>query len=250
MKFVSLVFLFILTDVLIGQQMTSGKIIYKETIKLNIDIGDDRPEMAKMFPTSQSVDKVLFFNGNEALFKNNEQPKDLDVKHEEEGSTFQIVMKMPESTMYTNNSENVYLQSQDLMGKAFLIIDTPKKYKWKITGEQKSILDYPCQRAVLNDTSQNVVAWFTSKIPVGTGPGGMTGLPGLILALEHDNGERMTIATSIESLPEKFEFVKPDIGKKVNRAVYDKIREEKMKEMGAVNGKGTGVKMIIREERH
>ena len=75
MKFVSLVFLFILTDVLIGQQMTSGKIIYKETIKLNIDIGDDRPEMAKMFPTSQSVDKVLFFNGNEALFKNNEQPK-------------------------------------------------------------------------------------------------------------------------------------------------------------------------------
>ena len=60
----------------------------------------------------------------------------------------------------------------------------------------------------------------------------------------------MTIATSIESLPEKFEFVKPDKGKKVNRAEYDKIREEKMKEMGAVNGKGTGVKMIIREERH
>ena len=250
MKFVTLLLLIILTGRLESQQTVSGKIIYKETIKLNIDVGADRPEMAKMFPTSQSVDKVLYFNTNESLFKNNEQPKDLDIKHEEEGSNFQIVMKMPESTIYTNKSENVYLQSQDLMGKAFLIVDSPKKYKWKITGEQKSILDHPCQRAVLNDTSQNVVAWFTSKIQVGTGPGGMTGLPGLILALEHDNGERMTIATSIESLPEKFEFTKPDKGKKVDRAEYNKIREEKMKEMGAVNGKGTGVKMIIREERH
>jgi len=250
MKFVTLVLIITLVVRLESQQTVSGKIIYKETIKLNIDIGDDRPEMAKMFPSSQSVDKVLYFNTNESLFKNNEQPKDLDVKHEEEGSTFQIVMKMPESIIYVNKAENVYLQSQDLMGKVFLISDSPKKYKWKITGEQKSILDYPCQKAVMNDTSQNVVAWFTPNIPVGSGPGGMTGLPGLILALEYDNGERMTIATSIEALPDSFEFVKPDKGKKVNKAEYDKIREEKMKEMGAVNGKGNGVKMIIREERH
>jgi len=250
MKFVTLILLITLLGRLESQQTESGKIIYKETIKLNIDIGDDRPEMAKMFPSSQSVDKVLYFNTNESLFKNNEQPKDLDVKHEEEGSTFQIVMKMPESIIYVNKAENVYLQSQDLMGKVFLISDSPKKYKWKITGEQKSILDYPCQRAVLNDTSQNVVAWFTPNIPVGSGPGGMTGLPGIILALEYDNGERMTIATSIEALPDSFEFVKPDKGKKVNKAEYDKIREEKMKEMGAVNGKGNGVKMIIREEMH
>ena len=250
MKFVTLVLIITLVVRLESQQTVSGKIIYKETIKLNIDIGDDRPEMAKMFPSSQSVDKVLYFNTNESLFKNNEQPKDLDVKHEEEGSTFQIVMKMPESIIYVNKAENVYLQSQDLMGKVFLISDSPKKYKWKITGEQKSILDYPCQKAVMNDTSQNVVAWFTPNIPVGSGPGGMTGLPGIILALEYDNGERMTIATSIEALPDSFEFVKPDKGKKVNKAEYDKIREEKMKEMGAVNGKGNGVKMIIREERH
>ena len=115
MKFVTLLLLIILTGRLESQQTVSGKIIYKETIKLNIDVGADRPEMAKMFPTSQSVDKVLYFNANESLFKNNEQPKDLDVKHEEEGSNFQIVMKMPESTIYINKSENVYLHSQDLM---------------------------------------------------------------------------------------------------------------------------------------
>ncbi|MBC7885728.1 MAG: GLPGLI family protein [Saprospiraceae bacterium] len=250
MKYSLLLWSIQLSVISFGQQVLSGKIIYKETIKLNIDIGEERPEISKMFPSSQSVDKVLIFNSNESLFKNNEKPKDLDIQHEEDGGTFQIVMKIPESIIYINKEDGVFLQAQDLMGKDFLISDKPKKYKWKVTGEQKTILEYPCQRAVLNDTSQHVVAWFSSQIPVGTGPGGMTGLPGLILALEYDEGERMSTATSIEAFPDGFKFTKPDKGKKVSRAEYDKIREQKMKEMGAVNGKGNGVKMIIREERH
>ena len=50
-------------------QQKSGIIHYKENIKLNIDFGDN-PEMAKMMPTSQSVDKALYFNQNESLYKN------------------------------------------------------------------------------------------------------------------------------------------------------------------------------------
>jgi GLPGLI family protein len=233
-----------------GQPLNSGKIIFKETIKLNIDLGERNPEMSKMIPTSQSIDKVLYFNSNESLYKNNEIPKDLDIKSEEDGNTFQLVMKMPESIIYLNKGTETYLQSQDLMGKEFLISDKPTNYNWKVTGEQKSIMNFVCQKAILSDTSKNVVAWFTPQIPVTTGPGGMTGLPGMILAVENDNGERMTIAVSIESLPTPYEFVKPSKGKKVSKSEYDKIREEKMKEMGAVNGKGTGIRMIIRDEKH
>lgn len=242
-------FLFFIFNIY-GQAINSGKIIFKETIKLNIDLGNNNPEMAKMIPTSQSVDKVLFFNKDESLYKNNEIPKDLDINHEEDGNSFKLVMKMPESIIYLNKGSSTFLQFQDLMGKEFLITDKPIDFTWKVTGEQKSILKYICQKAILNDTSKNVVAWFTPQIPVAIGPGGMTGLPGMILALEHDNGERMTIAVSIEPLPSSFEFVKPSKGKKVSKFEYDKIREEKMKEMGAVNGKGNGVKMIIREEKH
>lgn len=235
----------------LGSQIpTSGKITFKETIKLNLDFGDENPELRKMIPSSQSADKVLYFNAGESLYKNEEKPKDVDVKHEEDGNSFQLVIKVPESVVYVNKSEGLFLQSQDLMGKEFLIKDKPEVPKWKMTGEQKKILDYTCQKAILLDTSKKVAVWFTNQIPVSTGPNGMSGLPGLILGIEQDLGDRMTIATKVDQLPQSFIFDRPSKGKVVNKAEFEKIREEKMKEMGAVNGNGPGVKMIIREERH
>ncbi|MBK9108681.1 MAG: GLPGLI family protein [Saprospiraceae bacterium] len=233
-----------------SQPMTSGKITYKETIKLNIDIGDNNPEMAKMIPSSQSAEKVLYFTANESLYKNEEKPKDVEVKHEEDGNDFQLVIKMPETIIYSNKKEDQYLQSQDLMGKEFLISDKIDKLQWKVTPEQKKILNYVCQKAVLSDTSKNLAVWFTNQLPVSIGPNGLSGLPGLILAIEQDNGDRMTIATAVDALPEAFVFTKPSKGKVVKRVEYEQIREDKMKEMGAINGKGSGIKMIIREERN
>lgn len=233
-----------------SQVLTSGKITYKETIKLNLDFGDENPELTKMIPSSQSADKVLYFTSSESLYKNEEKPKDVDVKHEEEGNTFQLVIKIPESVIYVNKSEGLFLQSQDLMGKDFLIQDKPEIPKWKVTGEQKKILDYTCQKAILLDTSKKVAVWFTNQIPVSIGPNGLSGLPGLILAIEQDLGDRLTIATKVETLPEAYAFTRPSKGKIVSKTEFEKIREEKMKEMGAVNGSGPGVKMIIREERH
>lgn len=235
---------------LISQQTTSGKITYKETIKLNFDIEGHNPEMAKMIPSSQSAEKVLYFTSHESLYKNLDKPKDVEVNHEEDGGQFQLVIKMPETVIYTHKPEDRFLQSQDLMGKEFLISDKLEKFQWKITGDQKKILTYVCQKAVLADTSKNIAVWFTNQIPVSAGPNGLSGLPGMILAIEQDQGDRMTIATSVEPLPDSFTFAKPSKGKVVNRKEYEKIREDKMKEMGAVNGKGPGVKMIIREGGH
>jgi len=251
MKQLSIFFL-LLTSIFLSnaQPITSGKIVFKETIKLNLDFGENNDRMAKMVPSSQSVDKVLYFKEEESLFKNLDKPSDLEVKHEEDGNDFQLVMKMPESIIYIHKNKSEFLQSQELMGKEFLIVDKPVKHQWKMTGEQKSILNYNCQKAILLDTSKNISAWYTSQIPIGSGPAGMMGLPGMILALEIDNGDRMSIATSVEPLAKDFEFTKPSKGKKVSKAEYEKIRDAKMKEMGAVDGKGGGIKMIIREERN
>lgn len=233
-----------------SQQRTSGKIIFKETVKFKIDVGGGNPELAKMLPPSQSIDKVLYFKDSESLYKNYDKPKDTEINHEEGNTKFQMVFKVPESTTYINTENKDLIQSQDLMGKEFLIMDKPTEYIWKISPEQKKILNFVCQKATLSDTSKTVTAWFTSQIPPSVGPGGYTGLPGMILAIEQDNGDRMTLATAIEDFPPSFVFEKPTKGKKVSKKEFEKIREEKMKEMGVINGKGTGVKMTIREEKH
>ena len=47
--------------------------------------------------------------------------------------------------------------------------------------EQKVIKGYPCMKAVKSDSLYTIEVWFTSKIPVSSGPKGLYGLPGLIL---------------------------------------------------------------------
>jgi GLPGLI family protein len=233
-----------------SQQRTTGKIFYKETIKFKFDVGENNSEFAKMLPPSQSNENVLYFRNGESQYKNHDQPKDTEINHDEGDNKFHMVIRVPQTNTYINTQEDVLLQSLELMGKEFLISDKPAPHTWKVTPEQKKILNYTCQKAILSDTSKTIAAWFTPQISVSAGPGGYAGLPGMILAIDQDNGERMTIATAIEDLPESFTFDKPSKGKKVSKKEFEKIKEEKMKEMGVINGKGNGVKMIIREEKH
>jgi GLPGLI family protein len=232
-------------------QSTSGHVLYTETIKLKMDLGGmENEEIKKMLPPAQVVKKELLFNATESLFKNAETPKDIDISHEQDGGEFNIVMKVPESTTYMNLKDNAFVQSQDLLGKQFLIVDKLDLKKWKFTGEQKKVLDYMCQKAIYTDSIQTTIVWFAPQISVGIGPNGYNGLPGLVLAVEMDKGDRTLVATSVvlKSI-ESSSLIKPSKGKQVSRQEYNKLREEKMKEMGATNG-GSGMKMIIREERH
>ena len=75
-----------------------------------------------------------------------------------------------------------------------------------------------------------VSAWYTMDIPVGHGPGDYWGLPGLIL--EIDAGETKILCTKIVLNPEeKADISEPSKGKVVTQKEYDKIVEEKTKEM-------------------
>ena len=51
-----------------SQFQKSGKIYFKESIKLNIQISEENKEMAKMMPTSQDSYKVLYYDSNESHF--------------------------------------------------------------------------------------------------------------------------------------------------------------------------------------
>jgi len=136
------------------------------------------------------------------------------------------------SVTYANLQEGVTKSSQDFFGKQFLITGEPKKYKWKLTGKQRQIGEYLCQEASYQDSTQQIVAWFTPMIPVMTGPENYTGLPGMILHMDFDEGNRTITAVDIAlSEIDKTLFVEPTEGEKVSKEEYEKIHDEKMKEM-------------------
>ncbi|MBK8278734.1 MAG: GLPGLI family protein [Saprospiraceae bacterium] len=139
-------------------------------------------------PQTHSVQKVLYFQGGESLYKNNLGNQDLEVNNNDQhGGEIRMVMKSPENTLYADVKNNVMINSQEFFGKLFLINGENKKQLWKITGEQKTLLDYTCVKAMLQDTT-NTVAWFTTKLPANMGPNGFTGLPGMIMMVDIDNG--------------------------------------------------------------
>jgi GLPGLI family protein len=119
--------------------------------------------------------------------------------------------------------------------------------KWKVSAEQKQIAGFQCQKAVLQDTSRQVEAWFTTQIPVSVGPGEFADLPGLILELSMAGGDRTVVAEKVDLKPVEAKMIeKPTKGKSVTREEFNKIRDEKLKEMGAEPGGGGTMKVIIR----
>src|SRR4029077_12169002 len=96
--------------------------------------------------------------------------------------------------------------------KKFIVDDSIRPLKWKIGEETKNILNHVCTKATattvnprvtmninngvmerkeIQDTV-NVTAWFTTDIPVAAGPAEYQGqLPGLILALDVNNGRQV-----------------------------------------------------------
>lgn len=237
-------------------QTTEGVVTYTETLKMKIDVpeGMDEAEFRKMVPNEQKASKTLVFNALECIYTDapDQAPGGTDAvfnSADEEGGEMRMDIKIqrPENHQYRDIANGKRIESTEFFGRFFLIKEEPKKMKWKISAEQKQIAGYRCQKAVLQDTSRQVEAWFTLQIPVSIGPGEFADLPGLMLELSMANGDRTMIAEKVElKALDKNAIEKPTKGKTVTRAEFTKIRDEKMKEMGATPGAGGATKIIIR----
>ncbi|MEM6344406.1 MAG: GLPGLI family protein [Bacteroidota bacterium] len=251
----SILFTILLALPLWALAQTQGTVTYKETIKLNIEFelpeGMDEALLAQI-PNSQSATKVLYFNETESIFK------DAPAEDEAEGTSWngssggaevRMVMRQPESSFYLNFEEERRIEQREFMGKVFRINGDMPSYEWKITSEQKTFEDYVLMQATFEDSTRKIVAWFCPQIPVSGGPDAFTQLPGLVLEVDINDGERTLVATEV-SLGEPAEAIeKPKKGKEITQEEFEAVVAEKMKEMEAEYGGSSGdgeVRIMIR----
>ncbi len=225
---------------------TSGAVVYEQVVKLEIKLEGESAQFANMMPKERKSQKLLLFNQAASLYENKKSEENQDLNMHSEGGPVMIKMMEPDNKVFTNLSENSQVEKREFMTREFLIETKLNPSDWKLTGNQKMIMNYPCQEAVKETKEGKTSVWFTPVIPVSAGPGVFNGLPGLVLAADVNGGKQTLTAVSID-LKEVAdnEIVKPDKGKKVTREEFDKIVEEKMKEMGAQGGMG-GNKVMIR----
>src|SRR5690606_30375667 len=121
-----------------------------------------------------------------------------------------------------------------LFNEDYLIEGEFEQLPWVLTGETKTILGRMCQQATytIAEPLTEVVAWFTPMIPISVGPEKYRGLPGAVLEVDINMGERTFTAFNISDKPIRIKDLKaPKKGKKVTNAEFKEIRDAKMKEM-------------------
>jgi GLPGLI family protein len=234
----------------------TGVITYENRMNLHRNIPADRQEMKAMIPEFRTTKFQLIFNGEESLFK----PiiEDEDEQFTAGGGGMRMTMRMPRTETYTNSVSTEILSVQEIMGKKYLVADSIKMSPWKFGTETKEILGYTCKQAYFIRTeeqqtmrmtgsgpptpekvmiTQEITAWYTDQIRPSLGPDRFNTLPGTVLAVDINNGERVLVARNVEMRElKKGELKVPDSGTKMTQAEFRKTMDEQMEKMRA-NGR-------------
>jgi len=226
-------------------QNTSGTILYTQKINIHKNLPIEMEAMKDRIPEFRESNHKMTFSDSKVLYegvKNEKAEAERAKKGDRRRRGRGFRGNRNKGKRFVDINNNSVIATRDLMGKKFLVTGTPEKYKWKMTGESKQVGSYLCQEATWQDSTTQIVAWFTPMIPVQAGPGDYTGLPGVILHMNINDGEREITATDIQlGEVDASLLIAPTEGEEVSQEEWIKLREEKMKEMEKeFGGKGRG----------
>jgi GLPGLI family protein len=122
------------------------------------------------------------------------------------------------NTIFTDLIAKSSVDQKKVFEQTYLVKDSLRKIKWKITDETRDVAGYTCRRAngIYLD-SIYVVAFYTTRLPVPGGPESFSGLPGMILgvALPHENVTWFATKVTEGYVPQNI-LVAPKKGKVTN----------------------------------
>lgn len=248
------IFCFVLNSV---AQEFSGKAVYKTNRKTDFKIQGSNmseiqeKELQEKFQKMNQKTFILEFDKTTSIYKEEEK---LSAPNPKGNGGIQMISIFGGGSSgnlyYKNLKEKRFSSKTEIMGKIFLIKDSLPNQSWQLTSETKNIGNYTCYKATFTKEVENVsismengasketkkmekittTAWYTPQIPISNGPSFYQGLPGLIL--EINDGTTTIVCTEIILNPsEKITINEPDKGKVVTQAEYNKISDEKSKEM-------------------
>lgn len=227
----------------LSQSITSGKISFQEKTKLEIKLEGDAAQFADQIPKEQLAGKILYFNSDYSLYKAGEKTtgdEDINMDQHEGGIKIRMINGGDNDIIFCDIKNSKKTEQKEFMTRKFIVEADLVSSDWKLTGNFRTISGYNCQEALKQDTARKVNAWFTTLIPVSSGPAGFGGLPGMILQVDINNGKQVITATAIDSaLADPSVISKPKEGKRVTAEEFRKIVEDKRKEMGVEDGQGT-----------
>lgn len=224
---------------------TQGVITYESTMNMWKRIPPERESMKTMIPEFIVRKADLFYNGTESMYKPQaEEEEDAQFSSSGGGGRMTFRMGGAGTEIYINHEDQIRLSHQEFNGKKYLVTDTIQITPWKFGTETKEILGYVCKQAYYTDEERKseIVAWYTDKLGMFMGPETYGALPGVILALDVNNGERTIVALKVEEKELGKKDIKvPSGGTPISGSEFRAMMREEMQKRS-----GDGRTMIIR----
>lgn len=213
-----------------AQFILKGKIEYEKVVNVHKQLGDDfwSPEIKKSIPEFNTTYFNLSFNNEKSLY---EPGREIQQKK----SPFMGDAPASANVVYTDFATEQAVTNKQVFEETFLIQDSVKKYKWRITNDTRKIAGFECRRAttIIMD-SVFVVAFYTDEIVAPGGPESFNGLPGMILGVVIPRLHTNWYATKIElETVKEAAIVAPKKGRKpTTTAGMEKTVLESLKKWG------------------
>lgn len=160
----------------------------------------------------------LITNTSESIYKSIPS-----ITNSQNESGFKVSFSESENAIYKNLIDSISIVEETYPAK-FMIYDSLNKYNWKLIDEEKTYKGYRIRKAETLDNDVKLVAWYTSEIPINSGPEYVWGLPGLILIVESSrllSTEKQLIMMESLHKSDEIEIRKP----KIRRSNYISRKE-------------------------
>ena len=146
------------------------------------------------------------------------------------------------NVVYNNYKTGLRVSQKPVYEETFLVQDSLKNIKWKITPDTRTIAGFECRKAIgILDDSIAVFAFYTDELMVSGGPEGINGLPGMILGIGVPRLHSTWFATKVEVFDVNMKGVTPAVkGKKVSRVEMMQALDKVLRQWGTY-----GSKMIV-----
>jgi GLPGLI family protein len=252
----------VLTISFLQAQQKEGKVTYERTSQLQLRFAGMNEEMQRNIPQTRTDKFELTFGNNQSLWKQAEQENQDDGNFNSGGMQIHMMVAGSDDVLYTNFDAVKKVELREIFDKKFIVEDSIRPLKWKMSEETKTVLNHLCRKAtainyskrmIMNmdngkmerkevDDTSNIVAWFTTDIPVSAGPAEYQGqLPGLILEMNINNGRQTFIAKEILAKADLAIIKEPQGKKRYTPEEFKKERDKMMEEMQRNNSGGNRV---------
>lgn len=179
-----------------GLIIKKAKIEFERTVNAWADLRGDFAEQIKKNTPEYSVSYFNFeSDGSKAIYK----PGKEVASASSGGMMFFRSSPASDNIVYSDYGNKTSISQKKVFDKTYLIEDSLRNAKWKITNDFREIAGFNCRRAttVIMD-SVFVVAFYTDQIMIPGGPESFNELPGMILGLVINRLHTTWYATKVD----------------------------------------------------